>query len=90
MRFLLSTLSVLMVFFAVAPGIFIAMGGGELRDNEYDRARSSEVKNPVERSLKRGFYWLLDNRKICAVVGMIGLAVSFFWHGLFLPPNYFN
>jgi hypothetical protein len=68
-----------MLLFAVALPLLIAMGGGRYIDNECDRQQSTNAKNPFERTLNRAFYWLVDHRPICDVVGFVGLVASVFW-----------
>jgi len=79
MRTYLLIPSLLLLAISFALPLLIVMGGANPRDIEHDREQDLNADSAVRRAFNRSFYWLVDNRPICGVLGVIGLGISIYW-----------
>mgnify|MGYP001342185284 CR=1 FL=1 len=79
MRTYLLLPSLLLLAVSLALPLLVAMGGANPRNIESNREQDLKAANAVRRGVNRTFYWLVDHRPLCGVLGTIGLVISIFW-----------
>ena len=79
MRTYLLMPSLLLLAISPALPLLVVMGGGDHRDIESNREQDIKAPNPVRRAFNRSFYWVVDHRFLCGVLGTVGLGISIFW-----------